>query len=224
MFANLVYVYDMKGIQYVCMFAGLLLVNSVFGQDKRITDTILNGPDAYFRTYDDFVANHYVPFDNVKFTDSDDKKKKPFTVYFTVSHRKDVFTNATLWGFRWNGQLYRMKPDDGFFRVVAIGEMILYVDPFYQAFTDGITHQFHYDGRIRNYFSQTLTSLPITIRADPFKTEQNQDWLFFNCTSGSTLTDCFLKSFNLDFMLNRIDQKTFKYIKVTQKAHAVAAE
>jgi hypothetical protein len=214
----------MKAMQFVGILAALVLANSVFAQDKRITDASLNGPDAYFRTYDDFVANHYVPFDNVKFADADPKKKKPFTVYFFVSHRKDVFTNATLWGFRWYGQLYRMKPDDGFYRVVAIGEMILYVDPFYQAFTDGITHQFHYDGRIRNYFSKTLNSLPITIRADPFKTEQNQDWQFFNCPDGTTLTDCFLKSFNLDFMLTRIDEKTFKYIRITQKAHAVTTE
>ncbi len=206
------------------MLACLVLACSVFAQDKRITEASLNGPDAYFRTYDDFVANHYVPFDNVKLADADPRKKKPFTVTFTVSHRKDVFTNATLWGFRWYGRLYRMKPDDGFFRVVAIGEMILYVDPFYEAFTDGITHQFHYDGRIRNYFSKTLTSVPITIRADPFKTEQNKDYQFFNCTDGNTLTDCFLKSFNLDFMLNRIDEKTYKYIRVTQKAHAVPAE
>ena len=211
-------------MRYILILAALVLANSVFAQDKRITEACLNGPDAYFRTYDDFVANHYVPFDNVKFADADAKKKKPFTVTFTVSHRKDVFTNATLWGFRWNGQLYRMRPDELFYRVVAIGEMILYVDPFYQAFTDGITHEFHYDGRIRNYFSQTLTSLPITIRADPFKTEQNKDWQFFNCTDGATLTDCFLKSFNLDFMLTRIDEKTFKYIRVTQKAHAVSNE
>jgi hypothetical protein len=221
---NSVYVHNMKGIRYVYMLLGLLLATNLFAQDKRLTEAIVNGPDAYFRTYDDFVANHFVPFDNVKFEDSNEKKKTPFTVKFFVSHRKDVFTNATLWGFRWNGQLYRMKPDDGFYRIVAIGEMIMYVDPFYQAFTDGITHQFHYDGRIRNYFSKTLTSVPITIRADPFKTEQNQDWQFFNCPLGTTLTDCFLKSFNLDFMLTRINEKTYKYIRVTQKAHAVPAD
>jgi hypothetical protein len=181
---------------------------------QTLTTEMLNGPDAYFKTYDDFLKGNAIPFDKVlyKFT----YKNTPFSITFTTGKQKTTLGLGEIWGYRYKNILNRIIPGPyNSIPVIAIGDMILYGDIYYPTYMETGKDIFYYYREGKSFFSKDLGS---TVgKAEELKKDYPGTYdKFFNCTDN--IHECYFNNMTITFVSARVGKKDeFRYEKIEHK-------
>ena len=171
---------------------------------QTVTKEMLDGNNAYFKTYDDFLHDRGTHFDEIKIhhDKSQGKDHIIWSITFEEKKTKTTLNMDEFWGYRFRHLLFRTDPgiDMGLLIVVAVGDMILYESyhsPHLYISDDG--NKASYESySLYTFVSKNLGSKYVDniSKLTPEKGDVNPE--IYNCTG--ELGSCYLTYCSIDYI------------------------